>query len=135
MAPLDDIVAGMTPLDKIVWSDEMLASFINAKSQHHTAIQPPRPDDQLWIVTDGSLKERGFGSTLYITRNDTLQLSGFFSAKLRKHGVTWLPCEVEALGIAAAVKHFSPYIIQSKKKACVQTTHPSTGMNSPPARG
>ena len=30
MAPLDDIVAGMTPLDKIVWSDEMLASFVKA---------------------------------------------------------------------------------------------------------
>ena len=30
-------------------------------------------------------------------------------------------CEIEALGIAAAMKHFSPYIIQSKLNACVLT--------------
>ncbi len=39
--------------------------------------------------------------------------SWLFSAKLRKHQVTWLPCEIEALGIAAAIKYFSPYIVQS----------------------
>ena len=55
------------------------------------------------------------------TRNDHLYLAGFFSAKLRKHQVTWLPCEIEALCIAAAVKHFSPFIIQSKHHACVLT--------------
>ena len=35
----------------------------------------------------------------------------------------WLPCEVEALSIAAAIKHFSPFIIQSKHgdRACVLT--------------
>ena len=33
----------------------------------------------------------------------------------------WLPCEVEVLSISAAVKHFSPYIIQSKHTACVLT--------------
>ena len=27
--------------------------------------------------------------------------------------MTWLPCEIEALGIGAAIKHFAPYIIQS----------------------
>jgi hypothetical protein len=32
---------------------------------------------------------------------------------LRKHQVTWLPCEIEALGISAAIKQFAPYIIQS----------------------
>ena len=48
-------------------------------------------------------------------------LAGFFSAKLRKHQVTWLPCEIEELSIAAAVKHFSPYIIPSKLNTCVLT--------------
>ena len=81
----------------------------------------PRPDDQLWVVTDASVSKRGIGATLYVSRNDNLLLAGFFSAKLRKHQVTWLPCDVEALGIAAAVKHFSPYIIQSKLNACVLT--------------
>ena len=50
-----------------------------------------------------------------------MHLAGFSSAKLRKHQVTWLPCEIEALAIASSVKHFSPYIIQSKSKACVLT--------------
>lgn len=34
---------------------------------------------------------------------------------------TWLPCEVEALAIAIATKHFSPYLIQSHHKACILT--------------
>ena len=32
-----------------------------------------------------------------------------------------MPCEIEALSIAAAVKHFAPYIIQSKSKSYVLT--------------
>jgi hypothetical protein len=50
-----------------------------------------------------------------------LLLAGFFSAKTRKHQVTWLPCEVEALSIASAIKHFAPYIIQFKFQTCVLT--------------
>ena len=61
------------------------------------------------------------GSTLYVTRQDRLLLADFYSSKLRKHQVTWLPCKVEALSIAAAVKHFSPFIIQSKHRSCVIT--------------
>ena len=71
--------------------------------------------------TDGSVTQHGIGSTLYVSRNGQTRLAGFFSAKLKKHQVTWLPCEIEALGIAAAIKHFSPYIIQSKSKPCLLT--------------
>lgn len=35
--------------------------------------------------------------------------------------MTWIPCELEALAISAAVKHFSPYIIQSDKNTCILT--------------
>ena len=63
----------------------------------------------------------GIGATLYVTRNNKLQLAGFFRAKLRGRQVTWLPCEIEALFIAAATKHFSPYIIQSKTPDCILT--------------
>ena len=72
-------------------------------------------------MTDGSVTKHGIGATLYVTRNTKLHLAGFFNAKLRKHQVTWLPCEVEALSIATAVKHFSPFIIQSKQQACLLT--------------
>jgi hypothetical protein len=56
-----------------------------------------------------------------VTRQDTLHLAGCFSAKIRNHQSFWLPCEVEALAIATAVKHFSPYLVQSTSKACVLT--------------
>ena len=75
----------------------------------------------LWIVTDGAVNKRGLGATLYVTRQDWLHLAGFYSYKLRKHQVTWFPCEVEALSIAASVKHFRPFIIQSKHRACILT--------------
>ena len=44
-----------------------------------------------------------------------------FSAKLRGHQHSWIPCDVEALSIASAVKHFSPYVIQSHLQTCVLT--------------
>lgn len=52
---------------------------------------------------------------MYAMREGKLNLAGFFRAKLRKHQVTWLPCDTEALGITAAIKHFSPFIEQSLK--------------------
>ena len=35
--------------------------------------------------------------------------------------MTWLPCEVEALCIGAALKHFAPYILQLTSRAQVLT--------------
>ena len=58
---------------------------------------------------------------MYVSSENKLLLAGFFSAKLRKHQVAWLPCEIEALSIAAAIKHFSPYIIQSTHNTCLLT--------------
>lgn len=85
------------------------------------AITLPRPADQLWIVTDGAVREPGLGATLYIACKDTVRVIVYFSAKLSQNQSSWLPCEVEALSIAAAVKHFAPYITQSSQKACVLT--------------
>ena len=61
-------------------------------------------------------------ATLYVTRNNSKPLlAGFFSAKLRKRQSDWQPYELEALRIAAAVSHASPYIIQSAEQTCVLT--------------
>ena len=54
-------------------------------------------------------------------RKEKLAVAGFYSAKLHSHQLAWLPCEVEALAIAAAIKHFSPYLIQSRHNASVLT--------------
>ena len=67
------------------------------------------------------MAKSGIGATLYVNRGSKAQLAGFFSAKSRKHQVTWLPCEIEALSIAASIKHFSPYIIQSAQPTCLLT--------------
>ena len=123
LAPLESCIAGRKSQDVLHWSDNTREAFRVAQNTLSTnrSITLPRPSDQLWIVTDGSVTQHGIGSTLYVSRNGQTRLAGFFSAKLKKHQVTWLPCEIEALGIAAAIKHFSPYIIQSKSKPCLLT--------------
>jgi len=123
LAPLESCVAGKQSQDKIAWSTDLEDAFKHCQDRlsSHRDITIPRPDDQLWIVTDGSCKSRGLGATLYVSRDDRTILAGFFSAKLRQRQVTWLPCELEALSISAAIKHFSPYLVQSSKRACVLT--------------
>ena len=121
--PFESSLADLQSHDHIQCDDNLRQKFTAAQDALHThkSIVLPRASDQLWIVTDGSVTQRGLGATLYVTRQDRLLLAGFFSSKLRKHQVTWLPCEVEVLSIAAAVKHFSLFIIQSKHLACVLT--------------
>jgi hypothetical protein len=123
LAPLDDAIAGRQSKEELVWSDSLHAAFQTSQKALSSAstITLPHPDDQLWIITDGSVKKHSIGSTLYVTRCSKLYLAGFFSAKLRGRQPTWLPCEVEALSISASTKHFSPYIIQSKYNTCILT--------------
>ncbi|KAK3103665.1 hypothetical protein FSP39_020858 [Pinctada imbricata] len=123
LAPLDDAIAGRDSKDNILWDDTLISSFTQVQQSLNSSktIHIPRTDDTLWIVTDAAVRSPGIGATLYITRGDKILLSGFFSAKLRKHQISWIPCEVEALAIAVAVKHFSPYIVQSSKPTCILT--------------
>jgi hypothetical protein len=121
--PLDLACAGKPSRDKVEWTDILLAAFDKAKAnlQNARTITMPQPDDHLWIVTDASVKECGIAATMYVLRKGQLLLAGFFNAKLRQHQVSWLPCEVEALCIGTAIKHFSPFIIQSNHQAQVLT--------------
>ena len=131
LAPFDSVTGGRQSSEHIELTDSLREAFKRAKDKLHSrkTITLPRSTDELWLVTDGSVKECGLGATLYVMRNDTLKLAGFFSAKLRGRQIDWLPCEIEALSIAAAVKHFSAYIIQSNhttsiltdSKSCVQS--------------
>ena len=81
----------------------------------------PRREDHLQIITDASQSQCGIAATLYVIRNDTPLIAGFFNAKLRPHQVNWLPCEEEALCIGAAVSHFAPEIINSDHTTVVLT--------------
>ena len=121
LAPLDSMIGGHQSSDPLTWTDDLLQAFQCAQSAllSNKTITLPHPEDQLWIVTDGAVKNHGIGATLYVTRNGKPHLPGFFSAKLKSRQTTWLPCEIEALSIAVATKHFSPYIIQSHHKTCI----------------
>ena len=123
LSPLNETTAGKQSHDRISWSDELLQSFQKAQSalQRNRTIILPRATDQLWIVTDAGIRNHSIGATLYVYRRDALMLAGFFSAKLQQRQILWLLCKVEALAIAIAVKHFSPYIVQSKHKPCILT--------------
>ena len=124
LIPLDKAVTGPMSNEKLLWSDDLSAAFEKARSALSSAqtIYLPKVEDQLWIVTDGAVRKPGLGATLYITREDDKpKVAGFFSSKLKKLQVDWLPCEVEALCKAASIQHFSPYISQSNKQTCVLT--------------
>ena len=123
VAPLDGAIAGGQSSDKVTWTEDLCEAFANAQGALKScrSVTLPRSTDTLWIVTDGAVKSRGVGATMYVVRDGKPKVAGFFSAKLRHQQVTWLPCEIEALSIAAAVKHFSPYIIQSDHNICILT--------------
>ena len=123
LSPLEDIVAGKASKEKILWTSNQTDAFSKAQNfiTNNKSITLPRPSDQIWIVTDGSVKNYGLGSTMYVTRNNSLKLAGYYSAKLQKRQSTWIPCEIEALSIAASLQHFSPYLIQSSKKGVLLT--------------
>ena len=123
LAPFDDVTGGKQSSDRITWTDALRQAFKHAQTslQTNKSIILPRPNDELWLVTDGSVKQCGVGATLYVMRNGKLKLAGFFSAKLRGRQISWLPCEMEALSIAAAIRHFSPYIVQSVHNTSILT--------------
>jgi hypothetical protein len=91
LAPLDDVVHGRDSKDLIVWSDHNRAAFTSAKTalSANRSITLPRRQDKRWVVADGSVKQRGLGVTLYITRDDksSLQASSMQScAQIRLIG-------------------------------------------------
>ena len=127
--PLEAAAAGKTTSDKINWTDSLLESFKQAQRQLSNAkiITLPTPDDHLQIMTDAS--KVGIAATLYVIRKGKPLIAGFFNAKLRPNQFQWIACELEALSIGAAVKHFGTDIVNSKhptvivtdSKPCVQS--------------
>jgi hypothetical protein len=61
LSKLDEAAAARQSKDKLLWTDELHASFAKAQAALSTArtITLPRPDDQLWIVTDGAFRNPG----------------------------------------------------------------------------
>lgn len=130
LSPLEAAVGRRESREEIVWSSELLRHFDTAKTalSQVKAITTPRPSDQLIITSDGAVRNRGIGSILYVVRNGEMKLGGHYSMKLSETQTRWLPCEVEALGIASAINHWAKSIKESKfttkvltdSKPCVQ---------------
>ena len=121
LSSLESAITGKQKKEQIVWNLELSNSFKEAqraleKASHVTL---PRMEDLLIVVHDGS--QVGIGSILYLKRVSQMFLGGFFSAKLKAHQAKWLPCEIEALSIAASISHFGPYIRQSIQRTQVLT--------------
>ena len=126
--PLDQIVAGKDSKEAIVWSDEMRGHFERCQKSLNSckSIHIAKRTDKLWIHTDGALRPvtsltGGIAATLFLVRDTKVLLGGFFNAPLKQAQRLWLPCEIEALAIGAAVSYFSPMIVQSVHRASVAT--------------
>ena len=124
IAPLAGMAAGRSSSEKLLWNEQTASNFTKAEEhlKNATTITMPRKSDQLWIVLDAATRSPGIGATLYVgENNNNFKIGGFFSAKLKSNQIDWLPCEREALGIGAAVKHFQPFIVQSEHQTTILT--------------
>jgi hypothetical protein len=124
LVELDSATAGKDSHTPIAWTDSLATSFHQAQQALNDikSITIPQATDKLAVANGG------IGSILYILRGDNMLLGGYFSARLKPHQRRWLPCEIEALAISAAVNHWAPYLVESSNvvqvltdsKPCVQ---------------
>ena len=123
LQPLDRATHGKKSSEKIEWSEPLRDAFLAAQRhlRNTKSIVLPKEDDLLWIVTDGASSNSGMGATLYAVRKEKLHLAGFFSQQLNSTHMKWFSCEIEGITIAAAVKYFDGFIIQSKHRTNVLT--------------
>ena len=64
VGPLEDEVTGKNSKDVVNWDYDLSAAFARDSSSRATVL--PQPTDQLWIVTDGSMKKHGLGATFVL---------------------------------------------------------------------
>ena len=123
LTPLEESIKGKDAKEKVLWTDELSDAFRKAKEAIASSktITVPRPDDQLSIITDASVRPGAVSATLYVVREGKRLLGGFYNSKLPSFQKRWLPCELEGLAISLALNHFAPYIINSDHKPQVYT--------------
>ena len=129
-SPLEAAIKGLTGSQHVTWTDELREHFRLCKEslKSPAVLTVPVPDDKLILTVDASPVNAGLGATLYVCRGNKRLTAECFSLKLKTHHLNWEPCELEALAIASAIQHFSPYVRDSKhplevltdSKPCVQ---------------
>ena len=125
MQPFDRFAATKKSSDTLVWTDELLQAFRNAKA-HLTEVNKtylPRPSDQLILKPDAAKLNICTGWVLYALRNpgDDQQLLPvmYCSAKLPDYMGKWYPCELEAIGAVLAIDQAAHWINESKHTTLV----------------
>ena len=119
LAPLEEAVAGRESGDHIVWDNNLIQRFREAKrhvKNIHT-LYLPHPDDQLVIKTDAALSGPGIGHTVYAVKDKELVPVRFHSSKLKPQCRIWQSCEIEALAISLAI-HSEYNLLREAKKSC-----------------
>ena len=79
----------------------------------------PKPTDTLHTYSDFSQLHKAVGGRLEIHRlspdgSVKKLLGGHFSCRVNKHQKNWYPCEGEALAARLVIKHFSPFLKESR---------------------
>ena len=121
LQPLEEEIGGRSSNEKISWTEPLRSAFIKSQERlkDSETLTLPKRRDQIQIVTDAS--NTGIGAAMYVLREGVPMVSGYFSARYKKHQTSWYPCEAEALSIHCAVAHFAPYIVESDHQATVLT--------------
>ena len=103
-----------------IWADESVSDTDNTGSRPstHAFRRQTHQSPYLDIMYSHHPVRVTFDSGA--TGNKSAKLRGS-STKLRGSQWTLLPCEIEALAITVATKHFSPYLVQSHYEACILT--------------
>ena len=123
LSPLDDSTKGLEGVNTSTWTPDLQAHFSKAQSslQSPSILSIPRPSDHLMCTVDASPVNKGLGATLFLYRDKKKPLAQCYSFKLKQHQLTWFPCELEGLAIAAGVNHFAPYARESEHPLQVLT--------------
>ena len=125
MDPFDKITAGVKDGKALInWDRELIAKFNDATSKVHNDIKYltlPRPDEQLILMPDATVREPALGFILNVQRNGKMLPVIYYSYKISDTQKNWFPCEREALAVAIAVKKCSSYIIESKLPTLILT--------------
>ena len=125
-SPLETATGGRSSSERVVWSDELLHSFQNAKKavgNIHT-VHFPHPDDNLHLYSDYSQASHAVGGRLEIHRrghdgSSSILHGGFFSSKIPPSQARWQPCEGESLGVRLVAEHFRPVLRESNNTVII----------------
>ena len=125
MDPFDKIVAGIKDnKTKVMWTDDLIKLFYEANkhaAENTKYLSLPRPDEQLVLMPDATVRDPAVGFVLNVVRNGKMLPVIYYSYKLSDNQRNWFPCEREALGVAIAVKKCSHYMLESKKPILILT--------------